>query len=60
MSGFSLNKFKHELKNSNKARFILLKKELAFVKKGVEDFLKLALETTSSVSKAQYKGLEMY
>lgn len=52
-------KFKLALKRVEEERFEILKKDIEQVKIWVEKMLTLGLESTSSISRASYLGLDM-
>ena len=58
MAGFE--KFKNALKKAEEERHEELQNDVKKVRAAVEKFLKMAMESTASVARTQYTGLEMF
>ena len=57
---YSFEKFKEALKKREEERFLALKEEVKKVRAFIEKILTMCLESTSSLARTNYNGLDMY
>ena len=59
MLGFDYNQFKEAIKRVEEERFAILKNDIDHVKDVVEKALAMSLESSASMSRTNYPGVEL-